>query len=456
MNTVRIGAGAGYAGDRIEPALDLVEHGTLDYLVFECLAERTIALAQRARMRDPDAGYDALLVPRMQRLLPLLARHPVKVISNMGAANPLAAVARIRELASTSGLAVPRIAAITGDDVFDRIAEYAEATVLETGEPLRKLKGTLISANAYLGARPIAAALAAGAEMIITGRVADPSLFVAPLMHEFGHAWSDFTFLGRATVTGHLLECAGQLTGGYFADPGCKAVPDPWNIGFPIATVAADGAAQFGKLAGTGGLLTAATVKEQLLYEIHDPSRYLTPDVVADFSSVEIIDHGGDRVEVSGGDGSPKSGRLKVSIGYLDGFAGHGEISYAGTGAVDRARLAAEIITHRLRTIGLLPRAMRCDVIGVNSLFADSKSWSDNYAATQCRDVRLRIAAHVDTREQAELIGREVEALYTNGPAGGGGVTAGVSERVSIASILIPESDVNPQVIGEGEHHATT
>ncbi|MDU6492226.1 acyclic terpene utilization AtuA family protein, partial [Bradyrhizobium sp.] len=320
MRSVRIGAGAGYSGDRIEPAIELAESGALNYLVFECLAERTIALAQQARIKDPNAGYDPMLAARMQAVLPICRANTIRIVTNMGAANPTGAAEATRVLARRLGLTGLKIAAVTGDDVLARLKTTDVA--LGTGDTMAGLGNRVVSANAYVGARAIAEALAAGADVVITGRAADPALFLGPLIHEFGWAMDDWDRLGQGTVVGHLLECAGQITGGYFADPGVKDVPDLARLGFPIGEVREDGELIVTKVAGSGGCVTAATVKEQLLYEIHDPAQYIQPDVVADFSEVTVEELGPDRVKVVGGRGKPKTGLLKTSVGYHDCYVG--------------------------------------------------------------------------------------------------------------------------------------
>ena len=339
MRTIRIGGGAGYSGDRIEPAVELARYGQLDYLVFECLAERTIALAQRARLTDPSAGYDPLLVERMEAVLPICHDQGVRIITNMGGANPVAASARVIEVARRHQLNGLTVATVTGDNVLE-LVRGRDLRLQETGRRVSELGDTLVSANAYLGAEPLVEALSTGASVILTGRVADPSLGLSAQMHAFGWAPDDWEQLGRGTVVGHLIECAGQITGGYFADPGYKDVPDLARLGFPIAEVTDDGVAIITKVSGSGGRVTVQTCTEQLFYEVHQPERYTTPDTVADFSAVQIADAGPDRVRISGGTGRPRPDTLKVSVGYRDGFVGEGQISYAGPGAVTRARTA--------------------------------------------------------------------------------------------------------------------
>jgi hypothetical protein len=433
MRTIKIGAGAGYSGDRIEPAVELAEKGELDYLVFECLAERTIALAQQEKIRDPAAGHDPLLIRRMQAVLPLCARNGVKIVTNMGAANPIAAAEATRTVARSLGLVGIKLAAVTGDDVLDYLRDHD--TSLDNGATIRGLGNRIISANAYVGATPIAQALASGADIVITGRAADPALFLGPLVHEFGWSMDDWTLLGRGTLIGHLLECAGQVTGGYFADPGVKDVPDLARLGFPIGEAREDGEVVITKVPGSGGEVTARTVKEQILYEIHDPAQYFQPDVVADFSSVRIEEVGHDRVRVSGGKGAPKTGLLKTSVGYVDGYIGEGQISYAGPNALARGRLALEIVRERLALTAVRTSETRFDLIGVDALHGS--------AATRAGDpyeVRARVAGRTDSLAEAKRIGEEVETLYTNGPAGGGGAWKSAREIVAVVSALIPES----------------
>lgn len=439
MRTIRIGAGAGFAGDRIEPAVELACHGHLDYLVFECLAERTIALAQQARLADPDKGYDVLLEQRMSAVLPACRKNGTRIVTNMGAANPLVAAEGVRDVARRLGLVGLKVAAVTGDEVLEAIR--GSGLALLEGGTLTDLDNRIVSANAYIGAGPIAEALAAGADVVVTGRAADPALFLGPLIHSFGWAADDWEKLGKGVLAGHLLECAGQITGGYFADPGVKDIAGLARLGFPIGEVSENGDLVVAKLEGTGGSVTTATVKEQLLYEIEDPARYLQPDVVADFSQVRVRAVGPDRVAVEGGGGAARTGLLKVSIGYVDGYVGEGQISYAGTGAVERGRLALEIVRERLAITGVPMGEARFELIGVDALHGAALSQGG-----APYEVRVRVAARTEAAAEAIAIGNEVEALYTNGPAGGGGVSKSVRQVVAIASALVPESLVSTQL----------
>jgi acyclic terpene utilization AtuA family protein len=439
MRTIRIGSGAGYSGDRIEPAVELAEHGALDYLVFECLAERTIALAQQARMQNPNDGYDPLLAARMKAVLPACRAHGVRIVTNMGAANPVSAAEATRRIAQEAGLSGLKIAAVTGDDVLV-FAKSADLE-LDIGITVGQLGNRVVSANAYTGAGPIVAALAGGADVVITGRAADPSLFLGPLIHEFGWASDDWPMLGKGVLVGHLLECAGQITGGYFADPGFKDVEGLARLGFPIGEVRGDGDLVITKVRGSGGEVTPATVKEQLLYEIHDPSRYLQPDVVADFSGVHVEATGHDRVHVRGASGSAKTGALKVSVGYVDSYIGEGQISYAGPGAVERGRLALDVVRERLALTGVRTSEVRFDLIGMDALHGSTLS--GNHVPYE---VRVRVVGRTDSLAEAKRIGEEVETLYTNGPAGGGGAWKSAREVIAVASALIPETLVKPQI----------
>lgn len=431
---IRIGSGAGFSGDRLEPAVLLAEQGKLDYLVLECLAERTIALAQKRKLNNPLLGYDPLLEKRLELLLPILSKNKVRLITNMGAANPVGAAEKVAEMARNLGISI-KVAAVTGDDVLALIRPNEKT--LEDQTPMSAY-GSLLSANAYLGVEAILPALETGADIIITGRVADPSLFVAPMVHHFGWSLDDVDRIAQGTVVGHLLECGGQICGGYFADPGKKDVVDLAHLGFPYADVASDGTAVISKLEGTGGKISLATAKEQLLYEVTNPNEYLTPDVSADFTTVRLKELAANRIEVSGCKGRAKPNTLKVSVGYHAGFQGEGEISYAGPNALGRAELAGDILHERLK--GEFPE-LRLDYIGSSSVHRTNFG-----ALEEPYEIRLRVVGKAETKEAAEKIGEEVEALYTNGPAGGGGARKYTNEVVGIVSTLIPRSNIKASV----------
>lgn len=435
---LRIGCGAGFSGDRADaagPVVDtLVARGGPACLMYETLAERTLALAQLARRANPQLGYEPQLEAMIAPVLGKCLLNGVRIVGNFGAANPPAAARRIRDIAREQGLRAPRIAVVTGDDLSGK--EDRDLLRKEIGARIDEVE--IVSANAYLGAEPIAAALAAGADVVVAGRVADPSLAVGPAMAHFEIASDDWELLGRATMAGHLLECGAQVTGGYFADPGYKDVPHLENAGFPIAEIDARGDCVIGKAERTGGVVSEQTVKEQLLYEVHDPSAYLTPDVAADISNAEVHAVGADRVALLGVTGHARPDRLKVTVCYEGGWLGEGEISYAGPGAEARARLAADVLRKRLDGL-----AIRVDLIGALSLFADDEGRL--LARTKpglAQDVRVRVAAAHGERGEAERIGREVTALYTCGPAGGGGVRTAVRSRLETLSCYVPREAV--------------
>lgn len=443
---LRIGCGAGFSGDRWDAAVAVVETlaaaGGPAVLMFETLAERTLALAQLRRRDDPGAGWE----PSLERFVrPVLARcvaAGIPIVGNFGAANPRGAALRLQQLAASLGLVPLRIAVVEGDDL---IASLTQEQLAELLPPSVRAK-PLVSANAYLGARQIAAALQGGAQIVVTGRVADPSLALGPLLAHFGWPDDAWDLLACGTMAGHLLECGAQVTGGYYADPGVKDVPGLAEVGFPIVEFHADGSFVVGKAGGTGGCVNRATVTEQLLYEVHDPAAYLTPDVVADISQAELVDLGGDRVEVRGVRGHPAPERLKATVCYEGGWLAEGEISYAGPNAAARAELAGDIVLKRLEALGLKPQGLRRDLIGVASVFADDAGrWWEGAQAPGAPDVRLRIAASTATRDEADAIAREVLALYTCGPAGGGGVRTHVTPRLASDSIYVPRGWLAPR-----------
>lgn len=443
MKKIRIGSGAGYAGDRLEPSLVLLEKGQLDYIGFECLAERTIAIAQQQKLQNPEKGYNGLLEYRMEKILPLAYENKVKVITNMGAANPQSALEVVKKMAEDMDLKGMKIAAVFGDSIFENIEKYSDTIVWETGKPLKDLDGEVVSANAYMGMEGIVKALQEGADVIITGRVSDPALFIAPLVYEFGWTAEDYEKLGKGTLIGHLLECAGQVTGGYYAEPGKKDINNLWNLGFPIAEVDESGDVVITKVEGTGGSVTTSTCTEQLLYEIHNPEKYITPDCVADFSKVSMEQIGVDRVSVKGATGYANTDTFKVSVGYKDCFIGEGEMSYGGPGCLERAELAGEIVSKRLEMQGIEMDETRIDILGINSIYKNGSRTLSGYP----EEVRLRFAARTKDKESAVKIGNEVETLYTNGPCGGGGAAKYVKEIVSVASILVPREDMKAEVI---------
>lgn len=435
----RIGTGAGFSADRLQPAVDLAERGNLHALVLECLGERTVAFGHRDRMANPARGYNAMLEPRMRALLPACRASGTTLITNMGAANPRAAAERTIDVARKLGLKGLKVACIEGDDVSAAIPP--DQPFMDEPGTLADVDMPIVGMNAYIGTDAIIPALQAGAHVIIGGRLADPSMFLAPLMHHFGWAHDDTARLGAGTLVGHLMECGMQVTGGYFADPGVKDVERLADCGFPIAEVDADGAAVITKLADAGGCVTPRTVKEQLLYEVHDPRRYLTPDVTADFSRVEIENVGRDRVRVSKAGGTARPQTLKVTVGFDGGVQGEAGVSYAGPCAAERGRLAADIVMQRMRKAHGFSGDLRVDLIGVSSLFATA-----GLRAEEAQDVRLHVALRSARREDAEIMLWEVESLLCCGPAGGGGYRGVITPCVMTKSVLIPRDRVHPRV----------
>lgn len=443
--TVHIGCGAGFANDRPDAALalarDLASRDGRRFLFFELLAERTLAEAQLRRLTDADSGYATRLFDFIEPVLETCLDAGIPIITNGGAANPSAAARRLRGQLHGSRHASARIACVLGDDLLganETLQRWLPTT----------LDGEVVSVNVYTGADGIVQALDEGADIVLCGRVADPCLAVGPLRHAFGWQADDWDRIALATVVGHLLECCTQVSGGYFAHPGLKDVPDLANVGCPIASIEADGCITIGKAAGTGGCVTEQTVKEQLLYEVHDPAAYLTPDVTLDLSQARVQQVGVDLVSVEGVRGHPQPTHLKALIGLRGQWFAEAEISYAGPGALARAALAREILLQRCARMApqLTPWI---DLIGVASLFNDAHGQWLEQRLTQAvdpQDVRLRISFLDRDKNLLERLLLDAESLYTNGPAGGGGVRRHLSESLATASFLIERSAVQQHV----------
>lgn len=445
MTTVHIGCGAGFANDRPDAALalasDLAARDGRRFLFFELLAERTLAEAQLRRLADTESGYATRLFDFLEPVLETCLAAGIPIITNGGAANPSAAGRRLRSQLQDSRFAAARIACVLGDDLLD------SNDALQRWLP-ESLDGQVVSVNVYTGADGIVQALDEGADIVLCGRVADPSLAVGPLRHAFGWQADDWDRVALATTVGHLLECCTQVTGGYFAHPGLKDVPDLANVGCPIASIQADGRLTIGKAAGTGGCVTERTVKEQLLYEVHDPAAYLTPDVTLDLTQARVRQVGPDRVEVEGVRGHPRPAELKGLVGLRGKWFAEAEISYAGPGALPRAVLARDILLQRCARLApqLTPWI---DLIGVASLFNDARGeWLQQRLAQtpNAQDVRMRISFVDHDKALLENLLLDAESLYTNGPAGGGGVRRHLSESLGTASFLIPRTEVQQRV----------
>ena len=434
MQTLAVGCGAGFSGDRVDAAppvvRTLVERGGPAALIFENLAERTLATQQLARRANPQAGYEPLLELELRPVLADCLAHGITIVGNFGAANPDAAARVIQKLAAELKLPPPRIAVVKGDDLSGTEARPILRDHLGAGFDEQRF----VCANAYQGAYEIAEAIRAGAQIVVTGRVADPSLTVGPAMAHFGWRPDDWNALAGATMAGHLLECGAQVSGGYFADPGMKDVPGLEDVGFPIAEIAADGSCIVSKASHTGGLVDERTVKEQLLYELHDPAAYITPDVVADITQATVAQVGLDRVRLSGVRGHPRTATLKANVFFDGGWFGEGEISYAGPNAEARARLAMDIMQKRMGNY----MKLRFDLIGVSSILGDDSGRMLKAANTgKMTDIRLRVAGQHQELATVDRLLRELTALWTGGPAGGGGVRVAKRQRLSTQSCLI-------------------
>ncbi len=427
---IGIGCGAGFSADRLDPACALADSGRVAWLVFECVGERTLAHGHRDRQLDPSRGYNSLLAPRMRALLPRCRETGTRIMTNMGVANPKSAAELCVAIARELGLGGLTVAYVVGDEVTaavtpDWVLEETGATIAEVGRPL-------VGANAYLGVEHLLEAVDSGADVVIVGRFADPSLFLAPAVHHFGWALDDWPRLAAGTVMGHLLECGMQVTGGYFADPPFKLVPDLARCGYPLAEVEDSGAFAVTKLEEAGGCVTLETVKEQLLYEVQNPASYLTPDVTADFASVRLEQVGRDRVAVAGARGRPRPERLKVTVGFDGGYQGEAGISYSGPGAQDRACLARDILHERITSLHRCPGRLRIDLIGVNSIHATAVE-----RITDSQDVRVHTTYADADRGNVETVMWEVESLLCCGPAGGGGFRGHIVPKVTTGSAYI-------------------
>jgi hypothetical protein len=371
-------------------------------------------------------------------------RRGTRIITNQGWINPDGAAARIANWLRTLGYRGVKVAAVNGGLITERVLELTD-TIIETGQPTASIAPTLISAEVYLGAEPIVEALKAGAQVVVTGRVADPSLFVAPMMYEFGWSPLDYARIGQGSGIGHLMECGAQMTGGYFSDPGFKDVPDPWNLAFPIAEVGPDGSATLTKVDGTGGAVNLMTIKEQLLYEVHDPANYVTPDVIVDFTSVRLDEVGRDRVRVAGIGGKPRTATLKVSISCAEGFIGEDMFFYAGPGALRRARLARRILEERFKIVNLQADEVRIDFVGMNAIHgaATPADCPEPY------EIAVRVAARTRTREEAVKVGREVDGMAVSGIAHTGKRVPHqerTREVIGVWSSLVPRERIQPSI----------
>ena len=447
--TVYIGSGAGFAGDRLDAGVAVVETLTrrdgARYLIFEVMGERTLAIAQRIRMRDPNLGYSPYLEPYLRRVLGPCKDYGVRIVANLGNANPLGGARRVHELAEELGVSGLRVGVVLGDDLLGFMSA-SEVAALPAIEGTSTAGMEIVAANAYIGARPVAEALGLGVDVVLVGRTTDPALVLGPLIHEFGWDAADWDRLAAGTLAGHLLECGGQVTGGYFCDPGFKDVPGMDDLGFPIGEIDAAGGLVITKAEDTGGLVDRATVTEQILYEVHDPAAYLTADVVLNVTGVTLAEDGPDRIRVVGARGAPPPETLKATVSGDGGWLAESEMIYAGPNALARARLSAEIVRTRCRRNRVM-EPLRIEVIGAGAVFDNDDSARQRAANTAPDgEFRLRAAIRTGDKATAQYVNDEVLSLFCSGPAGGGGYRCSVTGQVTTASVLVPRGPVEAQV----------
>ncbi|QRF63388.1 acyclic terpene utilization AtuA family protein [Variovorax paradoxus] len=442
---VRLGSATGWSRDRFEPAVDLVALGALNYLCFDSMSEVTMSAAQVAHMENPATPpYDPYLVERLQPILRDCKRKGIRIITNQGWLDPAAAAKRVVELAEELGVKNLKVAAIGGAILTDRIADL-DTRFIEGGDAVASSRHRIVSAEAYLGAEPVVRALAAGADVVITSRIADACVYLAPLAHEFGWDFEDHHSMARGMIIGHLMECGGQVSGGYFADPGYKHVPELAEVGNPIAEVTADSVV-LTKLPGSGGLISEATCKEQLLYEVHDPANYTCPDCVADMTKVSFRQLSPDRVEVQIVEaGRPRTPTLKALVGLREGYMTEEMVIFAGPSALERARMTEELLRRRFVKVNLQAQEIRFDYLGVNAVHREATPST----APEPYEVVLRIALKAFDRREAEKLRREVDPLAVNGVSGTGKwATSAPGSRVrpvvGLSSCLVPRECVQP------------
>lgn len=443
---VRIANGQGFWGDSIDAPVRLVEAGGIDYLTLDYLAEVTLSIMQKQRRKDPNLGYATDFVDLMKRVLPQLKAKGIRVVANAGGVNPEACRAAVLEVAKKLGVTGLKIATVTGDDVLPRLPEFQAQGLklanMDTGEGLFDAPREILSANVYLQTQAMVEALDTGADIVLTGRCTDPGLTLAPLIHEFKWAADDWDRLAAGTVAGHILECGAQATGGNFSR--WWEVPELWNVGYPIAEVSEDGTFVITKHAGTGGMVTVDTVSEQLVYEMGDPENYITPDVVAEFTSIHLAPAGPDRVRVSGITGKPRTPFLKVSGAYLRGYKATGQLTLCGPRALEKAQLCADIVWKRLKAAGFEYEHTDAEFLGASTVHAGIAPAPEDPA-----EIVLRLSVKDPDRKKVERFGREIAPLVTAGPAGVTGFAGGrpkAQEIVAYWPALLPRELVTWQV----------
>ncbi len=446
---VRVAAGQGFWGDWLEAPVRQVGGGPIDYLMMDYLAEVTMSIMQKQRSRDARAGYARDFVPLMERILPEIVRKRIKVTSNAGGVNPRGCAEAVIEVARRIGLNNKvGIGLVSGDDILGRLDELIAAghplTNMETGQPLADIREKVLSANAYLGMAPVVEALGKGADVVITGRVTDTGLTLAPLVHEFGWPADDWDKLAAGTVAGHIIECGAQCSGGNLLK-NWRAVKGLENPGFPIVEASSDGSFVVTKHAGTGGVVSVASVTEQLVYEMGDPHSYITPDCIADFTSIQLQQSGRNRVWVHGIRGGPRTAMLKVSIAYFYGYKAVGTLVYAWPEAYDKARAADRILRQRLEELGLEYEQILTEFVGANATHGHLSGKPDPEAP----EVQLRIGVRARERAPVERFTREIAPLVLTGPPSVTGFAGGrpaVEEIVAYWPALIDRRQIEPHV----------
>ncbi len=446
---IRIASGQGFWGDLPNAPVNQVKNGPIDYLVMDYLAEVTMSIMQKQKMKNPDWGYARDFVGVIDQILPEISEKKVKVISNAGGVNPLACKDEILKIAKRKGYTGIKVAVVDGDNILDDIDNLIEdghqLKNMDTGEPISSVKDQLLSANVYFGCRAIVEALKLGANVIITGRVTDTGLTLAPMIHEFGWNFDDFDKMSVGTIAGHILECGAQASGGNFTD--WEKVEDFTNIGFPIVEAYPNGEFFVTKHEGTGGLVSSQTVKEQLLYEIGDPKDYITPDVVADFTSIHVEDVGSNRVKVHGITGAPDTEFYKVSASYNDGYKLSATLVYSWPDALKKAVKGAEILEERAKDLGLKINEFNKEFVGFNG--TTEKMATENDLNTDHDEIQMRISISGPDKRDIDRFGMEVAPLILTGPSGVTGFAGGrpkASEVVAYWPALLSKKAVKPRV----------
>lgn len=445
--SIRIASGQGFWGDLQSAPLSQVSRGPIDYLVMDYLAEVTMSILQKQKMRDPNLGYAKDLVEVCDEILPYLVERNITLITNGGGVNPEAARDRIFDVARVKGITGLKIGVVLGDNILPRIDELIAGghvmRHMETGEPMADVRDRLLSANVYTGAAPVVEALRQGAQIIICGRTTDTGLTLAPMIHEFGWSMDDWDKLSAGTVAGHINECGAQASGGNFLGD-WRNVPDLTDVGFPIIEAFPDGTFIVTKHEGTGGAVTRETVSEQLLYEIGDPEEYITPDCIADFTSIHLEDLGNDRVRVYGIKGRPATPFFKVSASYLDGYVAFGSLTYSAPEAFEKAKAADRILRGRLERLGLTFDEVRTEFVGMNACHGPlAKPIEPN-------EVMMRIGVRGQDRKSVERFGREIAPLILTGPPSVTGFSGGrpkPSDVVAYFPALLDKSVLTMSVV---------